>query len=91
MAKVDADPEEILKFAQMLQRFNQDLSNNTRVLQGQFRSLGETWKDQQHAKFAQEFEHLIGVLRQFMQSSEQQIPLLQKKARILKEFLESQR
>jgi uncharacterized protein YukE len=90
MARVVADPEEIVKFARMLRKFNEDLSQNSQTLQGQFRSLGDTWKDQQHAKFAQEFEQLMKVLRQFMQSSEQQIPLLQKKAQILKDFLDSQ-
>ena len=91
MPKVHADPDEILKFAQMLKTFSQDLTKNARVLQGQFKTLGETWQDQQHMRFAQEFEQLMGVLHKFMQSSEEQIPLLQKKACILKEFIESQR
>ncbi len=89
MAQVVGDPTEIRKFAQMLQRFNQDLTNNTRVLQGQFRTLGETWKDQQHAKFAQEFEQLMVTLQKFAQSSEEQIPRLQKKAQLLEEFLKA--
>ncbi len=42
MAQTVGDPTEIRKFAQMLQRFNRDLANNTRILQGQFRTLGET-------------------------------------------------
>lgn len=83
MAPVHVDPEEVLKFVMMLQRFNRDLETNSRILQGQFRTLGETWKDQQHAKFAQEFEQLTGNLKRFIQASEAQIPLLQKKARVL--------
>jgi uncharacterized protein YukE len=89
MAKAVGDPEEIKKFARMLKVFNQDLTNNTKVLQGQFQSLGETWKDEQHKKFAQEFEQMVRVLHQFVQSSEQQIPLLQKKAEQLDEYLKS--
>jgi uncharacterized protein YukE len=89
MAQAVGDPEEIKKFVRMLKVFNQDLTNNTKVLQGQFQSLGETWKDQQHQKFAQEFEQMVRVLHQFVQSSEQQIPLLQKKAEQLDEYLKS--
>jgi hypothetical protein len=70
----------------MLKVFNQDLVNNTRVLQGQFQSLEETWKDRQFQEFAQEFERLIRMLHQFVQYSEQQIPLLQKKAEQLDEY-----
>jgi uncharacterized protein YukE len=89
MAQTIGDPTEIRKFAQMLKQFNQDLLTNTRVLQGQFRNLGETWKDQQHAKFAQEFEQLIAMLQKFTQSSEEQIPLLQKKAQLLEDYLKA--
>lgn len=89
MAQTIADPKEIRKFAQMLRKFNQDLSSNTKVLQGQFRNLGETWKDQQHAKFAQEFEQLMVMLQKFTQSSEEQIPLLQRKAQLLEDYLKA--
>ncbi len=89
MSQVIANPEEIEKFARMLNKFNQDLTNNRRVLQAQFRSLGETWRDQQHAKFAMEFEQLMLFLEKFARSSEEQVPLLLKKAEKLKEFLRS--
>jgi hypothetical protein len=80
MPQAHADPEEIKKFARMLKVFNQDLTNNTKVLQGQFQRLSETKQDHRPQKFAQEFERLIHMLHQFVQSSEQQIPLLQRKA-----------
>ena len=83
---VRANPAEIRKFTAMLKRFNQDLSNNTRVLHGQFNNLGETWQDQQHQKFAQEFEQLVVVLNKFIQSSDAQIPLLNRSAELLEEF-----
>jgi hypothetical protein len=86
MPQAHADPEEIKKFARMLKVFNQDLTTNTSVLQGQFQSLEETWKDRQFQEFAQEFERLIHMLHQFVQSSEQQIPLLQRTAEKLDEY-----
>jgi uncharacterized protein YukE len=90
MPQAHADPEEIKKFARMLKVFNQDLTNNTNVLQGQFQNLEETWKDRQFQEFAQEFEQMISVLHQFVQSSEQQIPLLHKNAEWLDKYLSIQ-
>jgi uncharacterized protein YukE len=87
MPQAHADPEEIKKFARMLKVFNQDLTHNTKKLQGQFQHLGEAWKDRQFQDFAQEFERLIHMLHQFVQSSEQQIPLLQRKAKKLEVYL----
>ncbi|NJP07529.1 MAG: hypothetical protein HC837_18840 [Chloroflexaceae bacterium] len=82
---VHADPVEIRRFASMLKAFNNDLSSNTRVLQGQFQNLGQTWNDPQHQKFAQEFQQLIRILQQFVQSSEHEIPLLLKMAEHLEQ------
>jgi hypothetical protein len=56
-------------------------------LQGQFANLGETWRDQEHQKFAQEFEQTMRVLHQFTRSADQQIPFLLRKAQRLREYL----
>jgi len=49
--------------------------------------LGETWRDQEHQKFAQEFEQTVRVLEQFIRTSEQHSPFLLKKAQRLREYL----
>jgi hypothetical protein len=56
-------------------------------LQGRFNNLGDTWRDQEHIKFAQEFEQTMRVLQQFRRSSEQQIPFLLRKAQRLRDYL----
>jgi uncharacterized protein YukE len=87
MAQVVATPEEIERFAHQLKQFNADLHSHLAILQGQFHRLGDTWRDQEHARFAQEFEQTVRVLDQFRRASEQQIPFLQRKAQRLREYL----
>ncbi|MFQ5342054.1 MAG: WXG100 family type VII secretion target [Anaerolineae bacterium] len=82
-----ADPEDLERFARELKQFNGQLRDSMSRLQGQFGRLGDTWRDQEHQKFAQEFEQTMRVLHQFMRSSDQQIPFLLRKAQRLREYL----
>lgn len=87
MPQAIADPEDIERFVAELKRFNNQLAENMRRLQAQFSRLGETWRDQEHQKFAREFEQTMRVLYQFQRASEQHIPLLLRKAQKLREYL----
>jgi uncharacterized protein YukE len=87
MAKAVADPEELRRFAEELKRFNSDLSNSLSSLQARFSGLGETWQDHEHAKFAEDFQETMKVLRRFMESSGQQAPFLLRKAQRIEEYL----
>ena len=87
MPQAIASPEEIERFAQELREFNARLQESMSRLGGQFNALGDTWRDQEHQKFAQEFEQTVRVLHHFRQSSEQQIPFLKRKAQRLREYL----
>jgi uncharacterized protein YukE len=88
MGQVRGDPDEIERFARQLKQANQALQEITSKLQGQFNRLSETWRDPQHEKYAQEFEQTMRMLKQFQKASEGQIPLLRKRARHLREYLE---
>jgi hypothetical protein len=88
MPNVQADPEEIKKFAHMLKAFNEDLVNNKKHLLAKLKNLN--WDDDQHKNFVQEFETLLQILDQFVQASNPYIPFLQKKAQKLREYLELQ-
>lgn len=79
------NPEELERFARELQRFNATLTEESNRLATHFAHLGETWRDQEQQKFAQEFTQTMRVLRSFTASAEQQVPLLLRKARIIKE------
>lgn len=82
-----ASPEDLERFAQELKQFNKQLADSLSRLNGQFTNLGETWRDQEHQKFATEYQQTVRVLQQFMRSADEQIPFLQRKARRLREYL----
>ena len=88
MAKAIVDPVELHRFAVDLKRFNSDLQAQVTTLHRQFTKLGETWRDQEHAKFAEEFEHILQALMKFVDVSDKQVPLLLRKAERIREYLE---
>ena len=85
--QVIVSPEELDIFASSLSEFNDQLKERTSRLQGQFHRLDETWRDQEHAKFAGEFEQTMRALQRFMQASDQQIPFLVRKAQRARDYL----
>lgn len=88
MPQAIASPEEIEKFAADLKEFNIQLQQSMTHLGGQFTRLGDTWRDQEHRKFADEFLQTVRVLQHFRQASEVQIPFLLRKAQRLREYLQ---
>ncbi|HUZ03086.1 MAG TPA: WXG100 family type VII secretion target [Thermomicrobiaceae bacterium] len=87
MSNAIADPAELERFARELDRFNRQLAESTARLQAEFNRLGDSWRDQERLRFVQEFDQTMRVLRQFLQSSERQVPFLTRKARRLRDYL----
>ena len=81
------DPAEVRRFAEELKRFNLDLQSRITLLQARFASLGETWQDQEHAKFAEEFRQTMKALLKFIEVSSQHTPFLLRKAQRIEEYL----
>jgi len=88
MAQVIVNPEEVRRFALQLKAGNAQLMDLTTRLRGQFGSLGETWRDQEYQRFAQEFEQTARSLKQFMRLADQYIPYLERKAEAAQRFLD---
>lgn len=88
MPQAIVNPEDLQRFAQSLRRFNSQLGESMSRLEGQFASLGDTWRDQEQARFAQEFQQTMQVLRRFIQVADQQIPFLMRKAARAREYLD---
>ena len=88
MAKAVVDPAELRRFAQDMKRFNLDLQNNMKILHGRMVALGQTWRDQEHTKFAEEFEETMRVLLRFTEASETHIPFLIRKAERIEDYLQ---
>ena len=82
------DPEEVRRFASELKRFNEDVQMKSSSLQARFASLGATWQDQDHEKFAEEFLTTMKVLRKFMEVSEKHTPFLLRKAQRIEQYLD---
>jgi len=87
MAKAVVDPAELRRFAQELKRFNNTLREQLQSMGVRFADLGQTWRDQEHAKFAEEFDQTMRVLARFTDTADKQIPFLLRKAEKIEEYL----
>ena len=87
MSQAIVDPDELREFAANLKRYNDLVADATATLQSQFNRLGETWRDQEQVKFASAFEQTVRVIAQFQEASEEHIPLLNRKAGEIDQYL----
>ena len=87
MAQAMMDPEDVRRFADELKRFNIDLQNRLASLQARFAALGDTWQDQEHVKFSEEFKQTLKALKKFVEVSNQHAPFLLRKAQRIEEYL----
>lgn len=86
MPQVIVNSDELRRFAHHLKQFNEQLKQNISKLNGEFSRLGDTWRDQEHQKFAQEYQQTMRVIERFLQAADQHIPFLLKKADIADKF-----
>ncbi len=88
MPQAIVDPGELRRFALNLKQFNNELRDRVAALHGQMLNLGDTWRDQEHVKFAEEFEQTMHVLGAFIENADQHIPFLLRKADRVEEYLQ---
>ena len=81
------DPEQVRRFAEELKRFNSDIQDRMVSLQARFAALGDTWQDQEHTKFAEEFKQTVKALKKFVEIANQHTPFLLRKAQRIEEYL----
>jgi len=87
MAQAIMDPEQVRRFAEELKRFNSDLQDRVSSLQARFAALGDTWQDQEHVKFSEEFKQTMKAIKKFIELSNQHGPFLLRKAQRIEEYL----
>lgn len=87
MSQAIVDPGELRRFAANLKRFNADLQTGLAGLHGQVIALGDSWRDQEHERFKQEFEQTVKALERFLDVSAEHIPFLLRKAERIEEYL----
>lgn len=87
MPQAIMNPEEVRRFAQELKQFNTELQTRTSLLHGRFSALSDTWQDQEHRKFSEEFKQTMKTLQKFVEVSNEHIPFLLRKAQRIEEYL----
>jgi uncharacterized protein YukE len=88
MPQAIVDPADLRRFAHNLKRFSGELQTQMAALHGQLIGLGETWRDQEHRKFAEQFEQTAQQLQHFLAAAELHIPFLLRKADRVEEYLQ---
>ena len=81
------DPNELRRFARNLERFSAELQNQMLMLRGQLNTLGQSWRDQEQVKFTEEFELTLAATNRFLESAQQHVPFLLRKADRVEEYL----
>jgi uncharacterized protein YukE len=87
MAKANVDPAELRRFAQDLNRFNNELQGLLGSLQTRLRGLDATWRDQEQRKFTEAFEQTLKAIGNFLENSHTHVQFLGKKASAIEDYL----
>ncbi len=89
MPQAVVDPEALRQFAQSLKKFNGQLRERAAALGNQLAALNASWRDQEHKKFADEFETNMKVLLKFADTADAYVPYLIRKAQHIEDYLQS--
>jgi hypothetical protein len=81
-------PDELRQFAHLLKKFNAGLADQLAAVIGQLDALGATWRDQENRRFSEEFHRNLLMLGHFMESNNEYIPFLLRKADRIDEYLQ---
>jgi uncharacterized protein YukE len=88
MSQAVVDPVELRRFAHQLKRFSADLRSSLAYLHAQMLTLNDSWRDQEHARFVEEFERTLHLLDHFTEAADQHVPFLVHKAERIEEYLQ---
>ncbi len=88
MSQAIVDPAELRRFAHQLNQFNVELEDRLNTLASQLHALNSSWRDQEHRKFAEEFEHHLKLIARSIEASRQYAPFLMRKAERIEEYLQ---
>lgn len=88
MSQAIVNPEELRRFAQMLKKFNGGLADQMTALAGQLDNLSTTWRDQENRRFSEEFQRNLQMMGRFIESNNEYIPFLLRKAERIDEYMQ---
>lgn len=84
---VQANPEDLAKFAQVLNSFCENVMDEVDRLNGSFSSLSDSWRDAKQEEFSQILSELTLQLRQLQQFSNDNATYLLQQAGRLEDYL----
>ena len=87
MNQAVVDPEQLRRFAANLKVFTEELQQRAASLSSQMNQLEQTWRDQQQRKFASEFEDQMRQMHRLLESAQQHVPYLLRKAEQVEQYL----
>jgi uncharacterized protein YukE len=87
MSKANVDPAELRRFAQDLNRFNNELWGLMQGLKSKLSGLEATWRDQEQRKFTEAFEQTFKGIGTFVENSAEHVKFLAKKASAIEDYL----
>ena len=87
MSQAVVDPEQLRQFAAQLHRFAEEMKQRSSALASQMNQLEQTWRDEQQRKFSEEFTAQLRQLSRLIQSTEQHVPYLLRKAEQIDAYL----
>jgi uncharacterized protein YukE len=87
MNRAVVDPDQLRQFAGHLHRFAEEMKEKSRSLATEMHQLEQTWRDEQQRKFADEFSTQLRQLGKLIQSTEQHVPYLMRKAEQIDAYL----
>lgn len=86
MGQAIVDPQELRRFASRLRHFSTEVLAQMQTVQRQLQALSTTWRDQEHQKFAEEFEQQLTTFARFVESTGDYVPYLIRKAERVEEY-----
>ena len=87
MNQAVVDPDALRQFAAHLHQFAEEMKQRSTGLASQMNQLEQTWRDEQQRKFAEEFTTEMRQLTRLIQTTEQHIPYLMRKAEQIDAYL----
>ena len=87
MNQAVVDPEQLRQFAGHLHQFAEEMKQRSAGLASQMNQLEQTWRDEQQRKFAEEFTVQMRQMTRLIQSTEQHVPYLLRKAEQIDAYL----
>jgi len=86
MAQAYVDPEKLRDFANQLKSFAGNIEHIMDLLKGAMGRLGESWRDQEYMKFAQQYMAAQQLLSRFVEETRKTAPLLERDAQAIEEY-----